>query len=308
MDHYQTLKVPRSATPEEIQKAYRRLAIKYHPQTHPDNVEYCTKKFAEIAEAYEVLSDDKWRAVYEQYGDEGIKSGICGRRNVSPFKPRSPLEIYESFFGTANPHEVQLVPTPEELRADPQPLGEAPTPAALQVRMRVPLEELYSGSERRVAYVRRGPAGAKEERSVTVRIERGWPDGTRLTFRGEGDYSADGRSRGDLVVVIDEAPHNRFKRKGRDLHYTANVTLAEALLGSVVNVQTLDGRSVRIPVHEIASPRLRKIVAHEGMPAPPGAGGEEGNLVLEFEIGFPERLSDHQRELIRTALVEEKHA
>jgi DnaJ-class molecular chaperone len=222
--------------------------------------------------------------------------------STPPLPLRQATDIYERFFGTANPLSVALLPTAEELRSEPQPQGASPTPAALQVRIRVTLEELYTGAERRVSYLRRGPAGQPpEERSVPVNVQPGWADGTRLTFRGEGDSAADGSSRGDLVVVVDEVEHSRFRRKGRDLHFTASVTLASALLGSVVEVPTLDGRKLRIPVHEIASPHLQKVVGGEGLPSPQGPG----DLVIWFEIDFPKHLRDHQRELLRTALVDE---
>ena len=124
--------------------------------------------------------------------------------------------------------------------------------------------------------------------------------GTKITFQEKGDEHP-GRIPADIIFVVDEKPHATFTRDGNDLVHTCKVSLREALTGTTVELQTLDGRVLRLPLKEIVSPGAQKVVANEGMPISK-TPGSKGNLRIKFEVLFPRQLSDAQKEVLRQAL------
>jgi DnaJ homolog subfamily B member 4 len=140
---------------------------------------------------------------------------------------------------------------------------------------------------------------ARAEEVLTIEVKPGWKAGTKITFDGKGDEPAGGGAPGDLVFVIEEKPHPRFRREGNDLIYTAKLPLVEALCGPSIEVATLDGRTVSAKVSAVAGPTVEKVVRGEGMPV---SKGGKGDLRIRFEPIFPKTLTDEQRAAIRAAL------
>ncbi|KAH7425070.1 hypothetical protein KP509_11G038300 [Ceratopteris richardii] len=159
------------------------------------------------------------------------------------------------------------------------------------------LEELYTGSSRKMKISRNiADASGKTlpiEEILTIDVKPGWKKGTKITFPEKG-HEQPNVIPADLVFVIDEKPHDVFKRDGNDLVVTHKVPLVDALTGTTVSVTTLDGRTLTIPINEVISPGYEKVVPKEGMPIPKEPG-KKGNLRIKFDIKFPNRLTTEQK-------------
>ncbi|XP_020594574.1 dnaJ homolog subfamily B member 13-like [Phalaenopsis equestris] len=138
------------------------------------------------------------------------------------------------------------------------------------------------------------------EEILTIDIKPGWKKGTKITFPEKGNEQPNVIP-ADIVFIIDEKPHDLFKREGNDLIFTQKVSLAEALTGYTVHLRTLDGRSLTIPINSIIHPGYEEVVLREGMPIAKDPS-KRGNLRIKFEIRFPARLSSEQKAGIKTLL------
>eukprot|EP00752_Nemacystus_decipiens_P005839 g5275.t1 len=192
-DYYETLGVQRAASDAEIKKAYRKLAMKWHPDKNKDNTQEAARTFQEIGEAYDVLSDKKNRAIYDQYGAEGLREGVPGqdgRRPEGYTYKQNGQEIFERFFGTHNPFVDfgfgDTMPFASRLKKQGP---RKPDPVARDLACS--LEELYNGCTKALKVTRKrfNAAGELADAStqLTVSVRPGWKKGTKITFPGEGD-------------------------------------------------------------------------------------------------------------------------
>ncbi|KAF8073188.1 DNAJB13 [Scenedesmus sp. PABB004] len=294
----------RSADDVAIKKAFRRLALKHHPDA--DGSPEGAREFARICEAYDVLSCARTKGAYDLYGEAALKASADGGGCGYTFDAAAgPGATFARFFGMSNPFEAlnSLAAHFERLTTQAKP---APG-KQLELDLPVPLEEIHAGCVKVVSHTRsvpgEGGAPAAQQRSLTVAVEPGLPDGTRYVFEGEGDAEPGGAPPGAVVVVLGSAPHPVFRRGvGADLVARVQLPLLQALAGGAVSITTLDGRVLRVPLEEVVTPGLSMRVAGEGMPIP-GGGGARGDLVLEFELRFPATLSQQQKALLRAALL-----
>ncbi|KAK4787607.1 hypothetical protein SAY86_011440 [Trapa natans] len=177
-------------------------------------------------------------------------------------------------------------------------------PPPIESNLPCSLEELYAGSTRKMKISRTVMDGngraIHETEILSIDVKPGWKKGTKITFPDKGNERPN-QLPADLVFVIDEKPHNLYKRDGNDLLLGQRVSLAEALGGTTVNLTTLDGRSLSIPVTDIVSPGYELVVAKEGMPIVKEPGNR-GDLKIKFEVKFPTKLSPEQRTRLRLAL------
>ncbi|KAG2768664.1 hypothetical protein JG687_00013723 [Phytophthora cactorum] len=355
-DYYATLNVAKGATDDELRKAYRKLALKWHPDKNPNNSDEAQKKFQEIGEAYEVLSDKKKREIYDMYGEEGLKgqpagpegpeggmpggmggmggmpggftyttstNGFPGGGGFS-FHSTDPSKIFEQFFGTSNPHEAEGSDPMASMFGDMgfggmhgmrsggfggrDPFGQQRQPRAQQLKseLEVPLEQLYTGCTKKLKITRKvhDPSSnqmREEQKILEINVKPGWKDGTKVTFEGQGD-ALPGRPAQDIVFVIKQKPHNKFKRDGDNLLYHAKLSLRDALLGSgTLTIKTLDGREVPVPLGGVIAPGTQIVIAGEGMPLQKRPS-QRGNLVVEFDVQFPTKLTEAQKNMVRQAL------
>lgn len=340
-DYYQILGVPKGADEAELKKAYRKLAMKWHPDKNPDNRAAAEAKFKDISEAYEVLSDPEKRQVFDQYGEEGLKAGGGpggpGGPGGAHFNFRSAEDIFAEFFGGGMGGDPIAGLFGGGMRGGGMggpfggmagmggPMGGGgpfgggmggpmggmghhgpPKDKPITRQLGCTLEELYSGSTRKMKITRTiwdasGRAARSEEEILEVAVKPGWKRGTKVTFKDKGDERP-GRVAADMVFIIDEKPHARFKRDGDDLVLHRRVALADALCGLEFQVQTLDGRTLRISTRdEVISPNSTKVIRGEGMPLSKQPGSR-GNLLVKFEVVFPRALSASQKEQIRALL------
>lgn len=322
MDYYKVLGVNRDASDGDLKKAYRKLAVKWHPDKNADKKEEAAKRFKEINEAYEVLSDKEKRAVYDQFGVEGLKAGGAGGGGSGGGGFSSgggagfhdPNEVFAKFFGTDNPFAVfssmgfdddagglggggfrtvfSSMGGPMSGMRGQRSRGPQQAPP-IRRQLPVSLEDLYTGTTKHLKVTRRLADGSTAEKVLDVPIKAGWKRGTKITFEKEGD-EAPGTIPADIVFVIGEKPHDRFERDGNDLVHTARITLKQALCDHTVQVRTLDGRTLSVPCNEVISPGYTKRVPGEGMPVSK-APGTKGDLRLKFHITFPTHIDTATR-------------
>lgn len=334
-DYYELLSVSRDAGAPKIRKAYRKLAKQWHPDRNQGNPD-AEKMFQAIAEAYEVLSDDEKRQIYDQHGKEGLKEGGGNRGGGSPFG-----DMFGNFFGGGG-------------RGNQQKKGEN-----VNIDLQVSLKELYNGASidielsKQVVCSKCRGSGAKSAKDVkkckrckgkgiilvqhqlgpgfvqqmqqecdvcngkgkivksrcpvcsgkkvihgtddiVIEIERGMPDGHRVTFPRAGDQSSDiDEAPGDVIYTLRTQPHARFKRRGNDLYMSQPLTLKEALVGFKKSFKHLDGHSVELKRNKITQPNFVLKVAKEGMPHHE-FGSDKGDLYVTFTVIIPTKLSADQ--------------
>lgn len=334
VDYYNVLKVPKTATDDDLKKAYRKLAMKWHPDKNPNNKKEAEAKFKQISEAYEVLSDAQKRAIYDQYGEEGLKGqfpppGAAGANfsngdgpTAFRFNPRNAEDIFAEFFGGGSPfgmgglgggmgsrggHMFGGFGNSESVfRSFGESVPSSGPRKAAPVENKLPcsLEELYNGSTRKMKISRNiADASGKTlpvEEILTIDVKPGWKKGTKITFPEKGNEHPNVLP-ADLVFVIDERPHDVYKRDGNDLIVTQKIPLADALTGTTVTLNTLDGRTLTIPCNEVISPGYEKVVPKEGMPIAKEPG-KRGNLRIKFEVKFPTRLTTEQKAGVKRLL------
>lgn len=307
-DLYAVLGVAKDADAETIKKTFRKLAAKLHPDKNPGD-KAAEARFKEINHAHDVLSDDKRRALYDEFGEEGLREGFDpeqarayrswgqgGRTSGMPGGVR-----IEDIFGGANAGfgDVFGEMFGRRGRGGPRRVRGQDVEAETTIEFAAAV---------RGATVQLAVAGAREP--ITVRIPAGAEEGSRVRIAGQGAPSPiDGGSPGDLILTLHVKPHPHFRREGSDLHLELPITLAEAYHGAKVRVPTVDGSvQMKVPARAQAGQVLRlkgKGVAKRGR--------EPGDLYVHFKIVVPtgddpaiaraiDELAKHQAEDPRTAI------
>lgn len=323
--YYDIMGVSPSATEQELKKAYRKLAMKYHPDKNPDEPE----KFKEISQVYEVLSDPDKRKLYDKGGEQAIKEDGSGGGGF-----HNPMDIFDMFFGTHSR---------ERQRRSKDVVHQ----------LSVSLEEMYNGATRKLALQknvicekcegRGGKKGATEKcgncrgsgvqiqirqiglgmvqqiqsvchtcrgqgerisakdrckncqgnkvvrirKILEIKIERGMSDGEKIVFSGEGDQEP-GLEAGDVIIILDEKEHSFYQRRNSDLICKVQLELVESLCGFQKTIRMLDGRELlasTIPGEIIKHDEVR-VVHNEGMPLVKDPQ-VRGRLIIHFEVKFP---------------------
>lgn len=295
-DYYKILGVRRQATSKEIKKTYRSLAIKYHPDKNKDD-KNAEEKFKKISEAYAVLSDPEKREQYDTFGHAGFQQQYSREDIFKGFDPGDWFKEFgfgrQSFGGTGGGMEDifggfgrQSQRRPVHRRGD-----------NISYDLHVSLAESIFGAERLVAF-NKDDGVAK----ITVKIPPGIQSGKKLRLAGKGHPSPAGGPPGDLLVAIHVTPHPEFKRQGYNLVRDVNILPSEAILGTTVKVETLDGSVLNLKVPPGTKSHTRLRVKGHGVPR--SKGGGRGDLFARLIINFPETLTERQKELLQ-ALAEE---
>ncbi|KAJ8460090.1 hypothetical protein OPV22_033016 [Ensete ventricosum] len=345
--YYETLGVPKSASQDDLKKAYRKAAIKNHPDKGGD-----PEKFKELAQAYEVLSDPEKREIYDQYGEDALKEGMGGGGGHDPF------DIFSSFFG-----------------GGPFGGGGGSSRGRRQRRgedvihpLKVSLEDLYNGTSKKLSLSRnvicqkckgkgsksgasmkcsgcqgsgmrvtirqigpgmiqqmqqpcnecrgtgetinekdrcpqcKGEKVVPEKKVLEVVVEKGMQNGQKIAFPGEADEAPDTVT-GDIVFVLQQKDHSKFKRKGDDLFFEHTLSLSEALCGFQYVLTHLDNRQLLIKSNpgEVVKPDQFKAINDEGMPMYQRPF-MRGKLYIHFTVDFPESLTLDQCKALETVL------
>jgi curved DNA-binding protein len=305
-DYYEVLGVPRTASAEELQQAYRRLARRHHPDVNKDPG--AEDRFKEVNEAYQVLSDPDTRARYDRFGPdfrripegaerEAAGAGFGGFRGRGPQPGGRSRRVYvdeggqriyvdEGGLGDEGLGGIDL----DDLLGGL--FGGRGGPVAgtdQEAELELTVEEAFSGGRRRVSL-----AGPEGQRSYEVTIPPGVVDGQRIRLAGQGGRGGGGAGPGDLFLMVRILPHPRYRLDGRDIHVELPVTPWEAALGADVPVDTPGGEAkVKVPAGSSSGRRLR--LRGQGMPNP---RGQPGNLYAEVRIMVPPRLGRRERQLL----------
>ncbi|WP_185882993.1 molecular chaperone DnaJ [Blattabacterium cuenoti] len=338
-DYYQILDISRNASSDEIKKAYRKLAIKYHPDKNLDNKKKAEEKFKEAAEAYEVLSNHEKRQLYDKYGHSGIKnssSGSSGMNMEDIFANFGDIfadafgDSFSNFgFGRSNSHQ--------SIKG-----------SNLRIRVKLSLEEIANGVEKKVKVKRlkvasgvkfkncvscngsgqiiritntilgrmqtsshchicsgtgknieNKPRGSnqlgliKEEELVNIKIPAGITEGIQLKVTGKGNQAPFGGISGDLIVLIEEKPHSILKREGHNLHYDLYISFPDAILGSLKEIPTINGKArIKIDSGTQSGKTLR--LKNKGLPNIDGYG--RGSLFIHVNVWTPKKINEEQKE------------
>ncbi|CAN6989406.1 hypothetical protein IGI04_002772 [Brassica rapa subsp. trilocularis] len=322
VDYYNILKVNHNATEDDLKKAYKRLAMIWHPDKNPSTRrDEAEAKFKRISEAYDVLSDPPKRQIYDLYGEEGLKSGKIPDSEASSsrtphfyhhqhppdaasfrFSPRDADDIYAEIFGPEGGGGGHRTFRDGSFRnSHYSELRKAP---AVENPLPCTLEDLYKGVKKKMRLSRNVYDASGKMRVVDeilpIEIKPGWKKGTKLTFPKKGNQEP-GIIPADIIFVVEEKPHPVYKRDGNDLLVSKEITLLEALTGKTLDLITLDGRNLMVPLTDIINPDHEVVVPNEGMPISKEAG-KKGNLRLKLNVRYPSKLTAEQKSELKRVL------
>jgi len=337
-DFYRILGVQRDSTASQLKKAYRKLALKFHPDKNKSAG--AEERFKDINEAYSVLSDDSKKRIYDLYGEEGLQGGPSGSQESKDGTPgpfggmggmgrggnffyttsgngvgsgfggfANANDIFASFFGTSNPFEAG-----SDSDGD-HPMG---------------MGGEFSFGHGRFPHV--GPLHQKQQQRPKQNTKRNFECSLEQLYKGttkrmrvtrdsdskesielqidvrpgwkEGTKITFPEVR-DVTFVLKERAHSRFTRRGNDLIFRASVSLEDALVGAHVTVITLDDRVLDVDIDQIITPGFTKVLRGEGMPISKSTNGACGDLIIEFDIQFPRQLSRRQKRKLSAAFADE---
>lgn len=292
-DFYSHLGLTKTATPDEIKKAYRKLARKYHPDLHPGaNKSEMETKFKELNEAHEVLGNEETRKKYDQYGahwkdaeayeqarQQAGTTGTGGgwQTEYTQGDPRDFSDLFENLFGKKAQGQGRTQ------------RGFAMPGADLEANVRLSLHEVFAGTTRHLEI----PQESRKTKSLEVRIPKGVRDGERVRVKGKGQPGQNGGPPGDLFMRIHVTPHPVFHRTGANLSIDLPVYPWEAALGTEVHVPTLTG-PVRLKIPPDSQSKQKMRIKGKGLPTRTGGHGDQ---FVTLSITNPPSCSDQEREL-----------
>ena len=277
-DYYEVLGVSRDASPDEIKKAYRKLAVKNHPDKNPGNAA-AEEKFKEASNAYEVLSDPKKRQIYNQRGHAGVNDmGFHGFTNMEDI-----FSNYGDIFGRTVFGNFGDVFGDVFSRQGPgKPQAQA---SDMRIKLIVSFMEAVYGTEKQVNV---------QGKNITIKIPAGIKDGQTLRLQGQGGRALGSRTSGALLVTISVEPHPDFKREGLDLITQVAIPFTLAALGGKVRVPTLTGQiNLTIPHGSQSGSQLR--LRGQGIV---DSAGRKGDLRVLVQVEIPKSLTQKQRDLL----------
>ncbi|KAF9925908.1 Type I HSP40 co-chaperone [Linnemannia zychae] len=342
---YQALEVDPNCSDSELKKAYRKLALKHHPDKTGGAT---SEKFQEISHAYDILSDPSRRQLYDQYGEAGLSGDGAGMGGLSPEdlfshffgggggrggRPSGPrrgkdvthglkVSLEDLYKGKTTKLALQKNVICEKCEGKGGKEGAVKTcptcngqgvkvtlrqmgPMMQQIQQ--PCNECHGEGEiidpKNKCMTCNGKKVVQMRKVLEVHIDRGMKHGRKIVFAGEGDQ-APGTIPGDVVIVLDQREHDRFRRSDNDLYFQAKIDLITALAGGKLQVQHLDDRYLVVEIlpGEVIKPGELKAVMGQGMPTE--RTHDFGNLYIQFEIEFPKsNWTDHAKiEQLRTIL------
>ncbi len=330
MDYYKTLGVAKDASPTDIKKAYRKLALKYHPDRNPDDKK-AEEKFKQVSEAYAVLSDPEKRKQYDTYGSTdfrqrfsqedifrgsnlgdilrefGINLGGMGGGRTS-FRSGGAGNPFEFFFQQGTGGGTRGFSGAQGFGSGAQGFGAGsqgfggggcggscrPGPQKgddLTMELAVSLEDILNGAEKTIALRHAGRTD-----KVSVKVPPGIEEGKKLRLSGHGSPSPMGGSPGDLYLKITLRPHPLFGREGANLVIERQVSFSGAVLGTTVEVPTLDGTTLKVKIPAGTQPNAKLRLKGKGLPICPKSG--RGDLLVSIVVAVPKHPDQEQRELI----------
>jgi curved DNA-binding protein len=304
-DYYKVLGIDKGDDAEAIKKAYRKLALKYHPDRNPNNRE-AEDKFKKISEAYAVLSDAEKRKQYDNFGSDQFSRrysqedifrnfdlneilrdfGFGGRGNErvsrgsgghGSYNYRNTNDPFGNLFGQGQPHY------------------ESPQKGQdLQYNLSITLEESVSGTEKKLAFQQ-----DKDVHEISVKIPAGISTGKKLRLAGKGYPGSNGGPAGDLYLNITVMPHPIFARDGNDIFIEKSLSFTQAVLGTSIEVPTIDGTIKRIKIPAGTQNGMKIRMKGYGAPGLKGSGSVKGDQFVKINIDIPRKINEKQLQLIK---------
>ena len=283
-DYYKILGVSRDAKADEIKKAYRKLARQHHPDVNPGN-KAAEEKFKDISEAFDVLSDEKKRAIFDRFGyysdqipPEAATASDGAGFDFSHFDTSNFQDIFSDIFSNLRGRGSQVYAQPER-------------GADLEYSVSISFDEAMRGTTLNVEIER-----DKGRDKIAVKIPAGVDTGSRIRVAGKGNAGMYGGTAGDLYIITNVGSHPYFKRKGDNIHCTIPITVPEAALGAKIEVPTIDGKArLRIPPGTQSGQQFR--LKERGVPSLRG-GGARGDQYVETKIVLPKVISEETKALL----------
>lgn len=339
-DYYEILGVGKSASKDELKKAYRKIAIKYHPDKNPDNPE-AEEKFKEAAEAYEVLNDEQKRQQYDRFGHEGMR-GAGGGFSGGGMSMDDIFSQFGDVFGGHNPFESFFGGGGGSGRRSSGRRG-----SNLRIKVKLTLDEIAHGAEKKIKVNRlvvadgvsykdcstcggtgqmrkvvntmlgqmvsastchtcngsgkiidKRPAGVdssgllQKEEIIDIRIPGGVADGMQLSMSGKGNHGPNGGPAGDLLILVEEKPDELLKRDGNNVVFDLHLNFVDAVLGTSVEVPTIDGK-VKIKID--AGTQSGRILRLRGKGIQDINGYGSGDQLIHVNIWTPKQISKDEQ-------------
>jgi len=303
-DYYKMLGLDKKATTEDIKKAYRRLAMKWHPDKNPNN-KAAEEKFKKISEAYAVLSDPKKREEYDTFGSADQFRQRYTQEDI--FRGFDLNDILRSFgFGDAGGGARSFRTTrgggftfgqggsfSDIFDGEPQRFSRAPQKGQdFDYNLSITLEDSALGAERKLALQK---DDSVEE--INFKIPPGINSGKKLRLAGKGGPGIDGGPPGDLYINITIVPHPIFARDGNDIHIDKIITFSQAVLGTSIDVPTIEGSVKRIKIPPGTQNNTKIRMKGFGVPRLKGSG--KGDQFVKIIVDIPKKMSERQIELVR---------
>ena len=343
-DYYDVLGINKSASPEDIKSAYRKLAVKYHPDKNPGD-KAAEDKFKEASEAYGILSDKSKKENYDNFGHAVFENGGGGQGGFGGFGGSDFSDIFEDFFGDFGGGGRRGNKRSSSNRG-----------SDLRYDLSITLEEAYSGKKQNIQFsssdkcstckgsgskpgfsadrctycggngrVRSnqgfftvqqtcpqcsgsgeeitnpctdcGGSGNKQtSKKISVTIPKGVDDGTRIRLAGKGEAGSRGGANGDLYLFINVKSHDLFKRSDENLFFECPISIADAALGTTIQIPTIDGGKAKIKIPEGTQSGKQFRLREKGMPYMRGSGN--GDLYVQINTEVPISLNKEQKELL----------
>ncbi len=353
-DYYDILGVAKGASVEEIKKAYRKLAIKYHPDKNPDD-KSAEEKFKEAAEAYEVLSSPEKRQRYDQFGHAGVGGAAGGGFGGGGMNMEDIFSQFGDIFGGGGSPFDSFFGGGGQSRGGRR----VAKGSNLRIKVKLTLEEIANGAEKKIKVnkqvtcktcdgtgakdkssvstcktcggngsVRRvtntilgqmqttatcptchgsgqqitakcnachGEGTVRGEETITINIPAGVSEGMQLSMAGKGNAAPNGGIPGDLIILIEELPHETLKREGNNIVYDLHISIVDAAIGASVEVPTIDGKA-KIKIDP--GTQSGKLLRLKGKGIPEVNSYHRGDEIIHVNIWTPKALSSEERALL----------
>ena len=301
-DYYEVLGVSRGASEDEIKKAYKKMARKYHPDLNPGD-KTAEEKFKEVNEAYEVLSDADKKARYDQYGHAGVDPNFGAA-----------ISFEEAAFGCEKAVTVERYETCDTCHGNGCAPGTSPEvcpdchgTGTVQVRRQTPMGVFATsspcpkcGGKGRIIHQPckdcRGSGMVRKKKTIQASIPAGIDNGQTISIRGQGNAGKNGGPAGDLLITITVRPHELFRREGTSVLCEAPITFTQAVLGAELEIPTIDGK-VKYTLPEGTQSGTTFRLKGKGIPSINGRG--RGDQYVTVYIETPKNLNKEQKEALK---------
>lgn len=298
MDYYKILGVSKNSSKDDIKKAYRKMALKYHPDRNKGDKK-AEDKFKEANEAYAVLSDPEKKQQYDTYGSTDFRKRYS---QEDIFRNADLGSIFREFninFGGTNGRTGGGSPFESFFGGGMEGASQGfggqqfrPSKGSdYSLELTITLNDVLSGTEKTIS-LGRGSAAEK----VSVKVPAGIESGKKLRITGKGSNSPDGGPSGDLYLLIKVAPHNLFNRDGNNLIIKKEITYSGAVLGTTIPVPTLEGKQFNVKVPAGVQPNAKLRLKGHGLPS--GPIGPRGDILVQIEVSVPKEITPDQKDLI----------